>query len=740
VFSDHSPITFRLDVRRPPAQSKVISYRKLGSIDVEAFKADINSSPLILTPASGIDELVQQYNESLTSILDKHAPIITKKVHIRPNTPWYNENILAAKQARRKAERHWLSSKLTVHLEIFRKAHNHVTQLCKMAKVAYYQAEIMDNAKNPKALFKITDTLMHKKADVKLPCHTDPQNLANEFITFFSDKIKTITKSFPPGLEPYTTSDIREGLIPFTSFTPITVEDIQKIILSGNSKSCNQDPIPTSLLKECLPSLLSSLTQIVNTSISSCSMPTTLKMATVTPLIKKPDLDPEEKKNYRPVSNLPFLSKLIEKVIVKQLEVHMADNRLHARYQSAYRKHHSMETALIRITDDLLSAMDNSKLVMLILLDQSAAFDTVDQGMLLHRLEDSYGITGSALKWLTSYFKDRKQAVLISGQQSEPKDLETGFPQGSVLGPFKYPSYTSPLFDIAKKYDISMHMYADDTQVYVCFEPGKSASALRRMQECIADIQQWMVDNHLKLNESKTEYLLIGNQHTLRRMSHLSSFTIGDTLVETSHSAKNIGVTVDCNLNLVEHVNNTARTCYMHLHQIGQIRAYLTEEVAATLVRSLIFSRIDYANSLLFGLPDCILTKLQLIQNNAARLVMCRRKFDHVTPLLKHLHWLPIKYRIEYKISLVTYKALHGQAPEYITDLLHEYKPTRVLRSSSLGLLQEKRARLKRSGDRAFSTCAPKLWNNLPITVRSCDSTDSFKTALKTYLFKKAFY
>ena len=177
----------------------------------------------------------------------------------------------------------------------------------------------------------------------------------------------------------------------------------------------------------------------------------------------------------------------------------------------------------------------------------------------------------------------------------------------------------------------------------------------------------------------------------------------------------------------------------MHLHHISRIRSFLTDEAAASLVRSLIFSRIDYANSLLFGLPDCLLSKLQMVQNNAARLVMRRQKSDHITPLLKHLHWLPIKYRIEYKINLITYKALHGQAPKYITDFLDEYKPTRSLRSASRGFLQERRARLKRSGERAYSVCAPKLWNKLPLSVRSCGSTDSFKVALKTHLFKNAF-
>ena len=187
------------------------------------------------------------------------------------------------------------------------------------------------------------------------------------------------------------------------------------------------------------------------------------------------------------------------------------------------------------------------------------------------------------------------------------------------------------------------------------------------------------------------------------------------------------------------HVNNIVRTCYCNLRQISHIRPHLTLEATATLVNSLITSRLDYMNSILVGIPIALRRKLELIQNNAARLVFQKKKRDHITPLLKSLHWLPIDFRIQFKINLLTYKSLHDFSPVYLTSALTPYAPSRTLRSSTQGKLVEKCAKCKRTGDRAYSVCAPRLWNSLPISIRDCDSVSSFKTALKTYYFRIAF-
>ena len=248
-----------------------------------------------------------------------------------------------------------------------------------------------------------------------------------------------------------------------------------------------------------------------------------------------------------------------------------------------------------------------------------------------------------------------------------------------------------------------------------------------------------MSNNHLKLNDSKTEFLIIGNPNIYSQVENIAPIVIGDTPVNPSDSAKNIGAVLDGELTMSAHVSNVCRSCYLHLRHISQIRQFLTQDAAASIVHSLVTSRLDYVNSLLYGLPDNLIKKLQLVQNNAAKLVLKKKKFDHVTPLLKSLHWLPIRQRIEYKINLLTFKSLNQLAPSYLSELLVPYTPSRTLRSASKGYLKEKKSRLKKSGDRAFSVSAPKLWNNLPEHVVKCKTLESFKVALKTCLFKRAY-
>jgi hypothetical protein len=263
------------------------------------------------------------------------------------------------------------------------------------------------------------------------------------------------------------------------------------------------------------------------------AVPTRFKEAIVLPLLKKLILDCEVFKNYRPVSNLTFTSKLTEKVVASRVESHMVTNGLHELLQYAYKQYHSVETALTRVQNDILLALDNKQCVLLVLLDLSAAFDTVDHSIMLQRLNNDFGIEGTALQWFKSYLSDRKQSVVIRGVKSESKILDCGVPQGSVLGPKKFTMYTKPLGDILRKYGIDFHLFADDTQLYLTFKPtdGKSLEEAKAILEsCISEIRAWMACNFLKLNDNKTEFMLIGSQQQLAKIP-LPKVTIGESII-----------------------------------------------------------------------------------------------------------------------------------------------------------------------------------------------------------------
>ena len=374
-----------------------------------------------------------------------------------------------------------------------------------------------------------------------------------------------------------------------------------------------------------------------------------------------------------------------------------------------------------------------------ILLDLSAAFDTVDHNILLTRLHDSFGISGTALEWFQSYLSNRTQFVRVNDSSSTSHDLNFGVPQGSVLGPLLYSLYTSPLGKIARYHEMSHHFYADDTQLYIAFRTssvGDMNQSKAKLINCVKDIDSWMLSNKLKLNRDKSEVLVISSIH--RPRPTLSSVDICSETVLCSTSARNIGVIVDQSLSMKPHVNAVCKSSFFHLRNIGFIRKYLTPNSAKIIIQALIVSKLDYCNSLLYGLPSYLIQNLQHIQNSAARLITQSPRFGHITPVLRDLHWLPVHLRIEFKVLLITYKALRGQAPTYIQDLLQPYQPSRSLRSSSKNLLVKPRFNLNSYGKRAFSVAAPDLWNSLPQDIRSSCTVDIFKRKLKTLLFTRA--
>lgn len=402
------------------------------------------------------------------------------------------------------------------------------------------------------------------------------------------------------------------------------------------------------------------------------------------------------------------------------------------------KKSHSTETALLRVHNDIMRAIDSGQGMFLILIDLSAAFDTIAHDTLLSILKELVGIDGIVLEWFRSYLSGRTQGIIIDGIISCLLHILFGVPQGSVLGPILFCIYILLLGKIIRKHNLNFHIYADDTQIYCSFDSRSLPSAtvvLQKITACIAEIRAWMSYFKLKMNDDKTEFLVLCSPYFLPTFKDLT-ITIGDSVIKAAGSARNLGVMFDSHLNMKKHVSSVCRSAFAQLRKIGSIRKFLTDESTAQLIHAFITSRLDYCNSVLTGLPDTTLAKIQKVQNTAARILTKMKKFDHITPTLINLHWLPIPLRIEYKLLLLTYRALNDLGPTYLKELLIPYTPQRCLRSSSDNLLTPVRTKLSSYGDRAFSSAAPRLWNNLPAEIRSSDSLTVFKCKLKTHLFR----
>ena len=248
-----------------------------------------------------------------------------------------------------------------------------------------------------------------------------------------------------------------------------------------------------------------------------------------------------------------------------------------------------------------------------------------------------------------------------------------------------------------------------------------------------------MNGNKLKLNDSKTEVILCKNPRYAEKPPEIT-VNINDIIIEPSLRIKNLGVIFDEDLSMSHQISNLCRNMIFQLQKISSIRPYLTEEAAKTLVTSLILSKLNSCNSLLAGITKENMSRLQSIQNHAAKLIKGKKKYDHVSPLLKELHWLPVAYRIDYKIALIVFKCINNLAPLYLQKMLTLYQPNRALRSSNDKFILEKpKYNYTSYGGRSFPFYGPFVWNSLPFNLRSMNNIDTFKRNLKHHYFLQAF-
>ncbi len=645
-ISDHDSIICVLRAKRPPLERKIVTFRKIKAIDSKSFANDIANS-VLATDLSDIPETcVSQYESILSSLLDNHAPLKSQTMPVREKRPWITDEVKEMKRERRLLERTWRKDKDNIDKrDAFTDKRNKCRNRIDTNKVAHLQGLVEDKKNDPKALFHIVNNLLGKNGEMPYPEHENTAELVAGFNDFFIQKIANIREKLD-NLDPSTITPLNLPIVPMpekclTDFAPVTEKDLLDIINAMATKSCDLDPIPTRLLKDCKEVLIPILVQIVNTVLHSGTMPKNLKLAHVIPLLKKVILE-WIFKNYRPVSNLAFLGKVIEKVSAIQLVDHLVGNGLCEKFQSSYKELHSTETALLRVSNDILCALDKGHAVLLVLLDLSAAFDTLDHEILIKRLEERCGVTGNALKWFRDYLEDRYQSVIINGVESEMSKLEYGVPQGSVLGPILFTVYVLPLGDILRKHNMQFHFYADDSQLYLSFEPISDLSAsetVSAIEACASDIRIFMATNKLKLNDEKTEFLVISKQ---KLDINVPDLHVGDATVVPSDSVRNLGSIWDSRMRMNEHVTNVCKSAYLTLHHISCIKKYLNQDTLETMIHAFITARMDYGNALLYGIPDYQIERLQRIQNYAARIVVGLRKYDHITETLIDLHWLPV--------------------------------------------------------------------------------------------------
>ena len=561
--------------------------------------------------------------------------------------------------------------------------------------------------------------------------------VANEFNTFFSSIGQTTIEKVKL-LADECKYDLTKSV-----FTPRIYAESEQFVLQMveskqvhdiiNSMPTNKSPgidkISMRVIKDSLPAILPTITSIFNASLTSGVFPSVWKMAEITPIPKEGDH--EQANNNRPISLLPMLSKVCEKVVLNQVVSYLDINKRLSTEQSGNKKYHSTETSLIETTDTFLHAIDKKEVTAVVLLDMSKAFDSLDHKILMLKLQD-VGMSPGALNWFSSYLSNRQQVVRINSALSGKLTVHSGVPQGSILGPILFSIYVNDLPTIPQH--CSSKVFVDDNKLYTSFPVQQCELAVTKVNEDLRKIRDWCFDNRLLLNVSKTKLILFGNRQMIAKIPDFRLTLFGKELIPVP-LAKDLGLLFDSNLSFGPHVVKMTSSCMSSLGQINRAKYALDRDLLTIVIQSLVFSKMYYCSIVWSNTTASNICKLQAVQNFAARIITNSREFDHVTPLRCELHWLPVKLHLFYRDAILTFKCMNGMAPDYLSkQFVHRGSISgRCTRNSqSLNIPPYKSA----TGQRTFYYRAVSLWNDLPANIKTSTTLNVFKTNLRRYLFE----
>ena len=737
IFSDHSFICATLPLQNKcfiKTKKLVRSWRRMYKNDfVSLIRESSIGKPFQM---NDVDQAFDLFNHELLRIVDRVAPLhFVYSKHV-PLAPWFDDECRNFRRRCRKLERLFRHNPNLENRRAWVAAINAKSQLFSTKKNNYWANLVQTNRNNPKKLWCVIDKILCKESSDNfqdIPTDHSPSNFAD----YFKNKVNKVREQTGEFAAPAFANYDMQKTNKLTSFSSCSEIEVKKIIMNSPTKSCSLDYLPTHVFKEYVDLFVPFLTGLINLCFSSGCFPSACKHAIVMPLLKKSTLDRNNLKNYRPVSNLSFVSKVIERIAAKQLLNHLTINHLMPVTQSGYRQYHSTETALLHVASELFATMDEKKISLLALLDMSAAFDCVDHEILLERFHRKYGISDAASAWLKSYLIGRTLQVCYENQLSDKESVLFCVPQGSVLGPLLFLLYTADVSVLVNNYGFKMHAFADDIQIVASCPVYSINDTVKQLFNCLSDVDVWMSQNRLKLNQSKTQLLPVGTWQQLSKINFMEIQNT-DEIVKFSSEITNLGFIFDSNLSMHEHIKRLTCSCSMQLRKLRLIRSCLNKSTIETLIHAFVHSRLDYCNSLFYGIPNKSSALLQSIQNRAAKIVVGGLKYDHVSPILKDLHWLTVDKRVLFKIGTLMYKCVNGFAPDYLTNKLTakaSVSQRYQLRSNYLNFLIVPPTRLV-IGSRNFAVFGPVVWNGLPESLRNPGLTfPQFRKYLKAFLF-----
>ena len=708
-----------------------------------------------------IELAVTIVTQKLTSILDTMAPVKTIQTRTK-YAPWLSETTKKKIKDRNEAQKKASQTNLKADWDEYKRQRNSINNVLKNEKKSWQEKKISGLGSDTSSIWKNLKNWLGwtsggppSKIIEEGNIYTKPSDLARIMNSFFINKVRNLRQNLPENAgDPLRlVQKLMENRTCFFKLNSVHPDDVLKILSKlKNSSSCGIDDIGSCVLKLIKTEITPVLTHIINLSISQQTFPLLWKKAKVIPLHKKDEV--LYAKNYRPVSLLPVLSKVLERCVFVQMVTYLEENDLLHPSHHGFRAKHSTVSALIQMFDTWIDAFEDEEVSAVIMLDMSAAFDVVDHGILLSKLA-LYGFEDTALSWTSSYLSNRVQSVFIEGHLSEPLAVECGVPQGSILGPLLYLLYTNDLPEAVHEhhlqqglqqqhqyYNLHCHscgglcLYADDSTFTLS---NKNTDELNvEIDQKYKIIAQYMNKNKLILNSNKTHLMVMTSA---RKHATHQNFGIyldtGTEIILPQSEERLLGANLSNSLSWNSHIRDTKNSLISiltsrinALTKICCFSSFLTRKMVAN---GIVMSHLTYLIPLYGGCPEYLLTALQTLQNRAARLVTKSTWYTASTTMLLQVGWLSVRQMITFHSLVLVFKAKLEKRPVYLHGQVSTSFNVNTRLALNNGIREARRIR-STIGQQSFLPRTVNQWNSLPQNIRTIPSLGKFKIKLKPWV------
>lgn len=722
--SDHQLIYCTLNIKISASKPKIIRYRNFKQFNIDIFKQDLVNIPWWqVLDCENVNQKVSLLSEMILALFECHAPITEKKV-TRPPSPWFTDALRAMKKHRNNLYSKYKRTKSVRDWEAYKEIKNLFTSAVRAEKKSYI--DYVSRTKNSREIWKTLDRIniySKSKKNMDIPNHLKNPDVINNY---FIDSVRQI----PNNVDNDTISKYLNTKCTTSEFQLELIKEDEVVWALSQIKSnaSGADGISLQMLRLCCPTIIPILTEIFNSCIENSIFPSQWKVAEVIPLPKVSS--PKTVTELRPISLLPVLSKVFEKLIYRQIIDYFTENHLLPKLQSGFRKGYSTATALLKVLDDILLAADKGDTSALVLLDYSKAFDTLNHSLLCAKL-NHFGFKFKTIQLIRGYLDNRSQLVILDNTRSMPLEVDRGVPQGSLLGPLFFIIFTADMSNCFK--ECSSHRYADDTQIQISFSQSDAVEASGRLNKCLESVLKYSQNHGLKLNPNKSAIIYFGPAKNWAAQN--LNVSINDVKIPIVDEYKNLGVVFDSTLRFRNQVSKVLQKAYINLRNIYKGKDVLNFGLKKSLCEALVLSHLNYCN---FVYGPCLDVstkfKLQKVQNSCIRFIYNLKRSDHVSNKLHDLKWLNISDRQKLHFACFLHKLIKSESPSYLFEKLTRRDNVHP-RATRFNAHYQTPKINKAMTQSCFSYTSVKLLNQYPIISQSKNiSFCTFKSKLKKQL------